>query len=222
MLYIKDCTLCAAWETAEHILGRFEVGGGGWGGCSYVMDWNTPTLWVWSLLFRTLEKSTGNSVERHSWGVRQRRGEAHTYVEVCGTVKAVLIGHHTSGETEWQREEERRKRRGVGRETVGKTRRVVWCAPMWALKEQDGRMEWWSRGEKRVASRLWRREEKEGWDYYTPCNMQDKIPPHCKGQLLLTASTQTNCIFFNWKATFDIEKEHNNQLFVLPVVMLPH
>lgn len=30
------------------------------------------------------------------------------------------------------------------------------------------------RGENTVANRLWKREEKEGWDYYTPCNMQDK------------------------------------------------
>lgn len=53
-------------------------------------------------------------MERHSWGVRQWRGETHTYVEVCGTVKAVLIGHHTSGETEWQGGEE-----GGSREELG-------------------------------------------------------------------------------------------------------
>lgn len=38
--------------------------------------------------------------------------------------------------------------------------RVVRCAPMWALREQDEVMIEGKR--KRVASRLWRREEKEG------------------------------------------------------------
>lgn len=35
----------------------------------------------------------------------------------------------------------------------------------WRLREKD---------EKTMPNRLWEREEKEGWDYYTPCNMQDK------------------------------------------------
>lgn len=80
------------------------------------MNRNTPTLWVWSLPFHTLGKT-----HRQQRGKTQLRGETagggetHTYVEVCGTVKAVLIGHHTSGETEWQGEEERGKQRGVGR-----------------------------------------------------------------------------------------------------------
>lgn len=69
-----------------------------------MVDGNTPTLWVWSLPVHTLRKNPQATAWKDTaGGVRQRRGgETHTYVEVCGTVKAILIGHHTSGETEWQ------------------------------------------------------------------------------------------------------------------------
>lgn len=52
---------------------------------------------------------------------------------------------------------------------------MVWCATMWAVQKTTNkwrlRGKRWENGAKQIVRE---RREKEGWDYYTPCNMQDK------------------------------------------------
>lgn len=124
--------------------------------------------------------------------------------------------NHPDRPSRWERRE--RKGRRKRREDRGA---VVECRKTKTNKKKNGVMrhhvgiaennkqEWrWREkgGEKMVPNRLWEREEKEGWDYYTPCNMQDKIPPLCIEMCWLHSDTTAAAVttahegkhYFTW------------------------
>lgn len=129
-------------------------------------------------------KATRGRGGKRRWRGRQWRRGRRTYIEISCTVKTILIGHHTERETDntGERGEERQRvEKGavVGRQnkqnkTKGKKNGVM---RHHVGSAENNKQEWrlrgkrWENGAKQIVRE---RREKEGWDYYTPCNMQDK------------------------------------------------
>lgn len=137
------------------------------------MWWNTvfkselSTGFVFAVSHLNTHRQQGENVSEE-WGSGAE--ESYTYIEISCTVKAILIGHHT--ERQRQREE---KGKEVQRSGGGKRKQKGCDAPPCG---HCGKQQTRARKQCQTDGG-WQREEKEGWDYYTPCNMQDKIPSLC-------------------------------------------
>lgn len=81
--------------------------------------------------------------------------EVHTYIEVSGTVKAILIGHHTEREGERRQERKETAQRNGGGEAKEKRKqkKEVWCATVWPTRGTAGGSDDGGRGEKKVPNR---------------------------------------------------------------------
>lgn len=90
-------------------------------------------------------------------GVRQQRRETYTYIEISGTVKTILIGHHTERERR-ERRERRKRKSGGGMQKTNKQNKKRWCdaPPCGHCRKQQTRVtvEGRERGEKTVPNRL--------------------------------------------------------------------
>lgn len=116
--------------------------------------------------------------------------------------------------------------------------RVVWCAPMWALREQDGVMI--EGGEKKSGKQIVEeRRERRVRLLHTVQHARQNTTSLCtttatntkyskgicRGRELnmCTALPRYHKLSHGWKARFIYtENDQRNQLFVLRVVMLPH